>query len=246
MTKNEIINLVENTFLNYAIKTVSKTDVNKSAYVPNMKQKEIFEYFNINPMDRRQDIQIKELFTNRTLTISYYASQREGANRASESRMGLQDLISYISIGNEVLFTHDHESIFIYNLSNNINNKLFEKSIHTQIDIKTLKNKAIQVNPKPQQIQQSILTYPRNNTLKNYVKRRSNYSCEMPNCNYQGFKKESGEPYIEVHHVIPLSEGGEDSINNTVALCPNCHRALHYANNREELRGILLNYLSHL
>ena len=65
----------------------------------------------------------------------------------------------------------------------------------------------------------------------------------MPNCNYQGFRKESGEAYIEIHHVVPLSEGGEDSINNTVALCPNCHRALHYAENKEELRMVLLHYL---
>jgi len=48
MTKNEIIDLVERTFLNYGIKTVSATDVNKSAYVPNMKQKQIFELFGIN------------------------------------------------------------------------------------------------------------------------------------------------------------------------------------------------------
>jgi 5-methylcytosine-specific restriction endonuclease McrA len=156
--------------------------------------------------------------------------------------MGLQDLISYLSIGDEILFTHDQENIFIYNLSKSTNYEI-EENIHSQIDMNTLQNRARNINPRPQQVQQTIYTYPRNNTLKNYVKRRSNYSCEMPNCNYQGFNKENGETYIEVHHVIPLSESGEDSIYNTVALCPNCHRALHYANNREELREILLNYL---
>jgi len=245
MTKNEIINLVETTFIDYGVKTVSATDVNKSAYVPNMKQKKIFEYFNINPMDRRQDIQIKELFTNRVLTMSYYATLREGANRPPEPRMGLQDLISYLSVGDEILFAHDNDNIFIYNLSNTTGYEL-EEYIHTQIDIQTLQNRARSINPRPQQVQQTIYTYPRNNTLKNYVKRRSNYSCEMPGCNYHGFYKDNSEQYIESHHVIPLSEGGEDSINNTVALCPNCHRALHYADNREELRGILLNYLTHL
>jgi len=244
MTRNEIIDLVERTFLNYGIKTVSKTDVAKSAYVPNMKQKEIFNFFNYKPLDR-QHIQIKELFTNKILTISYYASQREGANRPIEARMGLNDLISYISIGDEILFAHDQQNIFIYNLSKSTDYEI-EDNIYSQINIDLLKNKASNVNPKPIQAVQTIYTYPRNNILKNYVKRRSNYSCEMPNCNYIGFNKNNGEPYIEVHHVIPLSEGGEDSIYNTVALCPNCHRALHYANNREELRRILLTYLSHL
>ena len=245
MTEDEIINLVEMTFINYAIKTVSATDVNKSAYVPNMQQKEIFKYFDINPMDRRQDIQIRELFTNKVLTISYYATLREGANRPPEPRMGLHDLISYLSVGDKILFAHDQQTIFIYNLSKTTNYEL-EDNIYSQIDIYTLQDRARNINPRPQQVQQIVNTYPRNNTLKNYIKRRSSYSCEMPNCNYQGFHKDNREQYIEVHHIIPLSEGGEDSIWNTVALCPNCHRALHYANNREELRQRLLIYLRNL
>jgi len=44
------------------------------------------------------------------------------------------------------------------------------------------------------------------------------------------FKRRSdGSPYLEVHHKIPLSLGGEDTIENAVALCPNCHRQSHYA-----------------
>ncbi|MCB4744857.1 MAG: HNH endonuclease [Sulfurovum sp.] len=46
--------------------------------------------------------------------------------------------------------------------------------------------------------------------------------------------------------LFPCLKEGEDSINNTIALCPNCHRALHYANNRQQLREMLLNYLRNL
>lgn len=35
-------------------------------------------------------------------------------------------------------------------------------------------------------------------------------------------------PYLEVHHKKPLSKGGEDTIRNAIALCPNCHRKMHY------------------
>ena len=42
------------------------------------------------------------------------------------------------------------------------------------------------------------------------------------------FKKKNGEAYLEVHHIIPLRDGGEDTIENTIALCPNCHRELHF------------------
>jgi hypothetical protein len=41
-------------------------------------------------------------------------------------------------------------------------------------------------------------------------------------------RKADNTPYLEVHHRIPLSRGGEDSMANAVALCPNCHRKLHY------------------
>jgi len=50
--------------------------------------------------------------------------------------------------------------------------------------------------------------------------------CRMP----APFKRKSdGTPYLEVHHRIRLSDGGEDSVENALALCPNCHRATHYA-----------------
>lgn len=31
---------------------------------------------------------------------------------------------------------------------------------------------------------------------------------------------------METHHVVWLSQGA-DSVDNTVALCPNCHRKMH-------------------
>ena len=243
--RDEIIKFIESTFGTfYAIKTVSKTDVEKSAYLPNKEQQQIMSSLNFTPIHDSR-IEIKELFSNRLLTISYYPSERVGSGRSAEIRMGLNDLISYISIGDELLFTHDNHHIFIYNLSQGTNYET-EDNIVKQVDINLLKNKAININTKPHKVVQKIYTYPRNNTLKNYIKRRSNYSCEMPDCNYMAFTKETGEKYIEIHHIIPLSEGGEDSISNTVSLCPNCHRELHYAHNRLELRDRLFNYLNTL
>lgn len=42
------------------------------------------------------------------------------------------------------------------------------------------------------------------------------------------FMRKDGTPYLEVHHKIMLSDGGLDSLDNTEALCPNCHRERHY------------------
>ncbi len=41
-------------------------------------------------------------------------------------------------------------------------------------------------------------------------------------------RKSDGTPYLEVHHKIPLAQGGDDTYENTVALCPNCHRKMHF------------------
>jgi hypothetical protein len=35
-------------------------------------------------------------------------------------------------------------------------------------------------------------------------------------------------PYLEVHHIDRLADGGDDTLENTIALCPNCHRRYHY------------------
>lgn len=47
--------------------------------------------------------------------------------------------------------------------------------------------------------------------------------CEQP----APFINRNGEPFLETHHIEWLAKGGKDSIQNTVALCPNCHRRMH-------------------
>lgn len=41
-------------------------------------------------------------------------------------------------------------------------------------------------------------------------------------------RKRDGAPYLEVHHRRQLAHGGEDTVANAIAVCPNCHRELHY------------------
>lgn len=41
-------------------------------------------------------------------------------------------------------------------------------------------------------------------------------------------RKSDGTPYLEVHHKLLLSAGGEDTVENAEALCANCHRHRHY------------------
>lgn len=69
--------------------------------------------------------------------------------------------------------------------------------------------------------------YNRSPAIKDYAKSRANGVCEY--CEESApFKTDSGEPYLEVHHVDELGEGGEDHPDKVVALCPNCHKEIHY------------------
>ncbi|WP_081815788.1 HNH endonuclease signature motif containing protein [Phyllobacterium sp. UNC302MFCol5.2] len=63
------------------------------------------------------------------------------------------------------------------------------------------------------------------------------------------FVREDGEPYLEVHHVRPLAEGGPDGADNAVAACPTCHRRFHHGADKDSYRkatvrrvGRLVNY----
>lgn len=49
------------------------------------------------------------------------------------------------------------------------------------------------------------------------------------------FSKECGSPYLEVHHVQRLADGGPDIVHNAVALHADCHRRLHLGAERIEL-----------
>jgi 5-methylcytosine-specific restriction enzyme A len=65
--------------------------------------------------------------------------------------------------------------------------------------------------------------------VADYAKRKAGGICQL--CRKPApFKNRDGEPYLETHHIIPLADGGQDSIENVVALCPNCHRKMHVLN----------------
>lgn len=45
-------------------------------------------------------------------------------------------------------------------------------------------------------------------------------------------------PWLEIHHINELGEGGETTYDNLIVLCPNCHTRVHAQNvpSRDELR----------
>ena len=82
---------------------------------------------------------------------------------------------------------------------------------------------------------QSTVVYGRCPKVNAHVLRRAKGKCEL--CNAPApFEKEDNTPFLEVHHIKPLAEGGPDRPDNAVALCPNCHREAHYGSKRADVR----------
>lgn len=80
----------------------------------------------------------------------------------------------------------------------------------------------------PELISTTTILFKRNPDVVADVLFRARGNCQ--NCKKEApFTRASdGTPYLEVHHIVPLSEGGHDSVANAIALCPNCHRRNHY------------------
>lgn len=70
--------------------------------------------------------------------------------------------------------------------------------------------------------------FARNPDVVAEVRFRANGRCEGCGTTAPFLRAADGTPYLEVHHREQLSCGGEDTVENAVALCPNCHRKQHY------------------
>lgn len=80
--------------------------------------------------------------------------------------------------------------------------------------------------------------YERDPYVSQYTKHRANGVCDL--CLESApFRDKNSDPYLETHHVEWLSRGGKDVIQNTVALCPNCHRKMHVLDRDEDKQFLL-------
>jgi len=73
-----------------------------------------------------------------------------------------------------------------------------------------------------------VATYVRNPDVVAEVLERANGTCECCRKPAPFLRASDDTPYLEVHHIVFLSKGGEDTVDNAEALCPNCHRQKHH------------------
>lgn len=237
-------------FDSFGIKKVTKTDKGKSAYVPNWQQRAAIEKAGITPAKTRPapGFDIIVLFETRKNIVqaSYYYSERsDEANRLPEPRMGHEFISSWLEEGDNVLIGSVGNQIFAVKMGG------FSAS-GDEIAIETARRasrqnvlkraKAAKGKPLKRTVQRD--DFVRDAYVVAGAILRSGGKCEMPGCGRGLFLKDDDTPYLEVHHVTPLAEGGDDTLVNAAALCPHCHRALHFGKDRMAKRGVLAKHIA--
>jgi 5-methylcytosine-specific restriction endonuclease McrA len=80
----------------------------------------------------------------------------------------------------------------------------------------------------PEKVWVNTTMFLRNQYVIAEVLARANGVCESCHAPAPFLRASDGSPYLEVHHRDRLADGGEDTVSNALALCPNCHRKAHY------------------
>jgi 5-methylcytosine-specific restriction protein A len=79
----------------------------------------------------------------------------------------------------------------------------------------------------------AVTQYDRDLAVRAWVLQQAKGTCEC--CSMPAPFDGANGPFLEVHHVRQLAEGGSDTPANAIAVCPNCHRRLHFALNVAEI-----------
>lgn len=81
---------------------------------------------------------------------------------------------------------------------------------------------------KPEKVISTSVSFRRNPDVVAEVLARANGICEQCNKPAPFNRKKDNTPYLEVHHKQRLADDGDDTVENAIALCPNCHRQAHF------------------
>jgi 5-methylcytosine-specific restriction endonuclease McrA len=231
----------DDVFDNLATKTVTKTDKAKGAYVLNEAQRAVLEAAGKLPGKGgdnaiRFDIDVPNDLSGLQLSVSYYDSIRVGAGRTPEARMG-RDIVRWMEIGDSITLGNIGTSIFAWkNNAPKVPVSELAGSIADTANKTRLIEKAGQAAGKPPRLTREISDFQRSTAVVVGALARADGLCEMPDCKRDTFLRADGTVFLEVHHITPLAEEGEDTLLNAAALCPTCHRELHYGARKLALR----------
>ena len=119
----------------------------------------------------------------------------------------------------------------IENLINDIEGQYLPKVAEFELNIENNQKRKSTSKPKgnriPSRNNSEVTQFSRDPNVAAWVLSTANGICEACD-NEAPFVKLDSTPFLEIHHLKRLADDGSDTISNAVAVCPNCHRELHY------------------
>jgi len=186
------------------------------------------------------------IFDNPSIAISTLLGRMETGNQAFVTMDNIE-LGSYIEIDpivayeqnnrlNEFIDKLTHDRAIGLHTKKAIDEDDYDKTVSSNDISDSIDTKPSYVPlDKPEKITGEKVSFKRNPELAKKSILLANYQCDLDK-SHKSFITKNGKPYMEAHHLIPLStqdyfDYSLDVDANIVCLCPNCHRKLHYGDN---------------
>ena len=194
--------------------------------------------------------------TNTRESLKMKASFSSGIFRAGREKEALEICINAKKITNEVRLFGQNIYQKYYLLGSQKLREVEQESGYSyqtavqnaQININKIKQ--IKENPEKKNNNHKTNKQISNNRSLQTAKESlylAGFSCELDPAHKTFISKSTNNNFVEAHHLIPMAyednfENNIDVHSNIVALCPNCHRAIHNATDEEKKRMISVLY----
>ncbi|MGS5470419.1 HNH endonuclease [Vibrio parahaemolyticus] len=204
-------------------------------YSDNMSSKGIdYDFPNTNRNGRHDQNEIQALKNCFESKIPLFVISKASNQKLRNVHIGLVQTFDEINakafikfVAQDKLFPTANETIkesqaeYKVTFENEVNESLDDSSENRQ-------RRLASRSTKPKVVYRLVQDYRRDPDVVAEALYRAEGFCEKCKEKAPFIKSSNGEPYLEVHHIIPLSQGGLDSLENVISLCPNCHREIHF------------------
>jgi hypothetical protein len=112
-------------------------------------------------------------------------------------------------------------------------------AVETSVSIFVLRDQAyLFADMEPSKTRREEWQRTRSAMIAQYAYCRSRGCCE--GCKDPApFMRRNGDPYLEIHHIRALADGGADHPLNVAAVCPNCHSRVTHGKDAVQYNAII-------
>lgn len=171
-------------------------------------------------------------FVSEVVCVNYHTEQRPDKN--NNFRNAFVFHLAMVSSQDSGSSIREPEAIYHIKHTN-----LRKKSLSELREIATSK---VSRNNQNRELQISVKV--RSEAIKIYALKRADGVCEA--CGKDAPFNSKDGPYLEVHHLKRIADGGPDLPQNVAALCPNCHRRIHFGKDGEAYNKQLQIYVNQI